>query len=164
MTTVRVPWSTVRRLVLEEESEVEPECVVAVRSVIPDGSGQEAEVGLALAAELLDIYRYRYQSIEALRVNRYGWSGFFSALEAATGRVGLLAIRHSGWRFTILLNEKLDAPLACLCRPPLPDEPEANVAGTLPSPVIRSWDIHGMILEDTAGGHAESPGKSGGAQ
>jgi hypothetical protein len=110
--------------------------------VIPDGSGQEAEVGLALAAELLEIYRYRYQSIEAFRVNRYGWSGFFSALEAATGRVGLLAIRHSGWRFTILLNEKLDAALACLCRQPLPDEPETNVAGTLWSPVIRPRGIY----------------------
>ena len=130
MTTVRVPWSTVRRLVLEKGSGVEPECVEAVRSVIPDGSGQEAEVGLALAANLLDIYRYRYQSIEAFRVNRYGWSGFSSGLEAATGRVGLLAIRHSGWRFTILLNEKLDAALACLCRPPLPDEPEMTSAET----------------------------------
>ena len=142
MTTARVPWSTVRRLMVEKGAGVEPECVAAVRSVIPDGSVQETEVGLALAAELLDIYRYRYQSIEAFRVNQYGWPGFFSALEAATGRVGFLAIRHSGWRFTILLNEKLDAPLACLCRPPLPDEPEANVAGTLRSPVIRPHGIY----------------------
>jgi hypothetical protein len=142
MTTVRVPWSTVRRLVLEKGSGVEPECVEAVRSVIPDGSGQEAEVGLALAANLLDIYRYRYQSIEAFRVNRYGWSGFFSGLEAATGRVGLLAIRHSGWRFTILLNEKLDAALACLCRPPLPDEPEMTSAESLRSHVARPRGIY----------------------
>jgi hypothetical protein len=81
-----------------------------------------AEVGFPLAANLLDIYRYRYQSIEAFRVRRNGWSGFFSALKAATGRVGLLAIRYSGWRFTILLNENLDAALACLCRQPSPDE------------------------------------------
>lgn len=72
----------------QKGSGVEPECVEAVRSVVQDGSEQEAEVGLALAAKLLDIYRYRYQSIEAFRVNRYGWSGFFSALEAATGQVG----------------------------------------------------------------------------
>jgi hypothetical protein len=120
MTMVRVPWSRVRRLVLGETSKVEPACREAVRSVIPDDSVQEADVGFPLAAELLDIYRYRYryQSIEGFRVNRYGWPGFFSALEAATGRVGLLIVRCSGWRFTILLNEKLDSALACLCRPP----------------------------------------------
>jgi hypothetical protein len=118
MAMARMPWSTVKHLVLAEGSRVEPDCVEAVRSIIPDGSAEEAEVGFPLAAELLDIYRYRYQSIEEFRVNRYGWRGFFSALEAAAGRVGLLAIRHSGWRFIILLNENLDAALACLCRPP----------------------------------------------
>jgi hypothetical protein len=132
----------VRRLILEKGSGVEPECVAAVRSVIPAGSVQEAEVGLAPAANLLDIYRYRYQSIEAFRVNRYGWSGFFSGLEAATGRVGLLAIRHFGWRFTILLNEKLDVALACLCRPPLPDEPEMTSAESLRSHVTRPRGIY----------------------
>jgi hypothetical protein len=118
----RVPWSTVRHLVLKEGSGLEPECVEAIRLAIPDGSAQVAEIGFPLAANLLDIYQYRYQSIEAFRVRRYGWSGFFSALTGADGRVGLLAIRCSGWRFTILLNENLDAALACLCRSPSPDE------------------------------------------
>ena len=118
MTMTRVTWSTVKRLVVAEGSQVEPRCVEAVRSVIPDGSPEEAEVGFPLATELLDIYRYRYQSIEEFRTNRYGWPGFFSALEAAAGRVGLLAISWSGWKFTILLNENLDAALACLCRAP----------------------------------------------
>ena len=118
MAMVRVSWSRVRCLVLGEASEVEPACRQAVRSVVPDGSVQETDVGFPLAAEVLDIYRYRYESIEAFRVNRYGWPGFFSVLETATGRVGLLAIRCSGWRFTILLNEKLDNALTCLCRPP----------------------------------------------
>src|SRR5262249_17049157 len=119
MTMTRMPWSTVRRLMLEEGSGVEPECADAVRSVIPDDPTQQADVGRGLAAGLLDIYRCRRQSVEEFRVNRYGWPGFFSALEAAvSGRVGLLAIRHSGWSFIILLNENLDAALACLCRPP----------------------------------------------
>ncbi len=82
LTMVRVPWSSVRHLVLDECLGIEPECAEAVRSVIPDDSAQEAEVGFPLAAELLDIYRYRYQSIEAFRVSRYGRPGFFSALEA----------------------------------------------------------------------------------
>ena len=114
----RVPWSTMKRLVLAEGSRVEPECAAAVSSAIPDASAQEAEVGLALAASLLDIYRHRYRSIEAFRISRYGWPGFFSALEAAPGRIGLSAIRSSGWRFTILLNDNLDTALACLYRPP----------------------------------------------
>jgi len=118
MVTMHVPWSAVRSLLLEEGSGVESECVAAVRSVIPDDSAREAEVGFPLAADLLGVYRHRYQSVEGFRVNRYGWSGFFSALEAATGRVGLLAIRHSGWRFTILIDERIDTALACLCRPP----------------------------------------------
>ena len=122
MTMALVPWSTVRHLVFKEGSGLEPECVEAIRLAIPDGSAQVAEVGFPLAADLLDIYRYRYQSIEAFRVRRYGWSGFFSALKAATGRAGLLAIKYSDWRFTILLNENLDAALACLCRPSSPDE------------------------------------------
>ena len=122
VTMARVPWSTVRHLVLKEGSGLEPECVEAIRLAIPDGSAQVAEIGFPLAANLLDIYQYRYQSIEAFRVRRYGWSGFFSALTGADGRVGLLAIRCSGWRFTILLNENLDAALACLCRSPSPDE------------------------------------------
>lgn len=116
--TMAVPWSTVRRLVLEEGSGLEPEYVESIRLAIPDDSIQVAEVGFPMAADLLDIYRYRYQSIEPFRIRRYGWSGFFSALEVASGRVGLLAIRCSGWRFTILLNENLDAAFACLCRPP----------------------------------------------
>jgi hypothetical protein len=118
MAMVRVSWSRARCLVLGKSSEVEPACRQPVRAVIPDDSAQETDIGLPLAAELLDIYRYRYESIEAFRVNRYGWPEFFAALETATGRVGLLAIRCSGWRFTILLNEKLDNALACLCRPP----------------------------------------------
>src|SRR5689334_13954615 len=108
MTMTRVSWSRARHLVLGEASGVEPACRQAVRSVIPDNSGQAADVGWPLAAELLDIYRYRYESIEAFRVNQYGWPGFFSALEVATGRVGLVAIRCSGWRFIILLNEEMD--------------------------------------------------------
>jgi hypothetical protein len=65
-----VPWSTVRHLVLREGSGLEPECVEAIRLAIPDGSAQVAEVGFPLAVRLLDIYRYRYQSIEAFRVRR----------------------------------------------------------------------------------------------
>ena len=126
MTMARVPWSRVRRLVPGETSKVGPACVEAVRSAIPDDSLQEADVGFPLAVELLDIYRY--QSIEAFRVNQYGWPEFFAALEAATGRVGLLAVRCSGWRFTILLDEKLDSALACLCRPPSPDEGQRGPA------------------------------------
>jgi hypothetical protein len=114
----RVEWSTVKRLMLAEGSHVEPECVKAIRLAIPEGWAEEAEVGFPLAADLLDVYRYRYQSIEEFRVNRYGWRGFFSALETTVGRVGLLTIRCSGWRFIIILNENLDVALACLCRPP----------------------------------------------
>jgi hypothetical protein len=128
MTMARVPWSRVRRLVLGETSKVGPACVEAVRSIIPDDSLQEADVGFPLAVELLDIYRYRYQSIEAFRVKQYGWPEFFAALEAATGLVGLLAVRCSGWRFTILLDEKLDSALACLYRPPSPDEGQGRPA------------------------------------
>lgn len=90
----------------------------AVRSVIPDGSAHQAEVGFPLSIELLGIYRYCYRSIEGLRVSRFGWRGFFLTLESTSGRVGLLAVRCSGWRFTILLDECLDAALACLCGPP----------------------------------------------
>jgi hypothetical protein len=76
MTTAYVTWSTVKRLVLEEGSQVEPQCAEAGRAVFPDGSTQEAEVGFPLAANLLDIYRYRYQSIEEFRGSRHGWPGF----------------------------------------------------------------------------------------
>jgi hypothetical protein len=124
MTTTYVAWSSVKSLVLAEGSRVEPKCKEAVRSAIPDKSTQQAEVGFPMATELLDIYRFRYQSIEGLRTSRYGWRGFFSALETTPGRVGLLAVRCSGWRFTILLNERMDAALACLCGPP---SPEPNV-------------------------------------
>jgi hypothetical protein len=120
MTTAYVTWSTVKRLMLKEGSQVEPECAEAARAVIPDGSAQQVEVGFPLAADLLDIYRYRYQSIEAFRVNRHGWPGFFLALETAAGRVGLLAIRCSGWRFIVVTDENLHAALACLYRPPSP--------------------------------------------
>ena len=57
MTTTYVAWSTVKRLMLREGSQIEPECAEAVRAVIPDGSAQQAEVGFPLAANLLDIYR-----------------------------------------------------------------------------------------------------------
>jgi hypothetical protein len=90
----------------------------AVRSVIPDDSTREAEVGFPTAAELLDVYRYRYQNIDAFRTGRYGWNGFFSALDGSHERVGLLGINCSGWRFTIVVNDNMDAALACLCRPP----------------------------------------------
>src|SRR6266550_1384408 len=82
MTTAYVTWSTVKRLLLGEKSKIEPECADAIRAVIPDDSARQAEVGFPLAANLLDIYRYRYQSIEEFRVSRHGWPGFFSALEA----------------------------------------------------------------------------------
>ncbi|SRR6266567_4604375 len=118
MTTAYVTWSTVKRLLLGEKSKIEPECADAIRAVIPDDSARQAEVGFPLAANLLDIYRYRYQSIEEFRVSRHGWPGFFSALEATTGRVGLLMVRCSGWRFIVLTDENLDAALACLYRPP----------------------------------------------
>lgn len=129
MPAAYMTWTTIKRLVLEEGSQVEPDCAEAVRSVIPDGSAEQAEIGFGLAANLLDIYRYRYQSIEEFRINRYGWHGFFSALEFASGRVGLLIIRCSGWRFTILLNENLDAALACLCRPPSPQPTVETMIG-----------------------------------
>jgi hypothetical protein len=132
MTMTRMTWSTLRRLVLADGSRVEPECVEAVRVAIPDDPAEEVNVGIGPAAELLDVYRYRYQSIEAFRVNNYGWPGFFSALEAATGRIGLLAIRSSGWRFIVLLSEDLDVALACLCRPPSPDKQPAELASTGP--------------------------------
>ena len=120
MTTAYVAWSTVKRLMLQEGSQIEPECAEAVRAVIPDGSAQQAEAGFPLAANLLDIYRYRHQSIEAFRVSRHGWPGFFLALESAAGRVGLLTIRCSDWRFIVLTDENLNAALACLYRPPSP--------------------------------------------
>lgn len=120
MTAAYVAWSAVKHLMLQEGSPVEPECAEAVRAVIPDGSAQQAAVGFPLAADLLDIYRYRYQSIEAFRVNKHGWPRFFLALETATGRVGLLTIRCSDWRFIVLTDENLDAALACLYRPPSP--------------------------------------------
>jgi hypothetical protein len=114
MTMARVTWSAVKGMMLEEGSPIEPECMDAIRSVIPDGSAEEADVGFPLAAEVLDIYRYRYESIEAFRVNKRGFDGFFAALEAAAGRVGILAIRPPGWSFIILVNENVDAALACL--------------------------------------------------
>jgi hypothetical protein len=122
MTMARVTWSAVKVMMLEEGSPIEPECMDAIRLVIPDGSAEEADVGFPLAAELLDLYRYRYESIEDFRVNRRGFDGFFAALEAVAGRVGILSLRRSGWSFIILVNENLDAALACLWRPSLPKQ------------------------------------------
>jgi hypothetical protein len=81
MTTAHVTWSTVKRLMLQQGPQIEPECAEAVKAVIPDGSARHAEVGFPLAASLLDIYQYRYQSIEAFRVSRHGWPGFFPGPE-----------------------------------------------------------------------------------
>lgn len=111
-------WGAVRHLVIADESQVDSDCKDAVMSVIPGDSVREVEVGFPLAGDLLNVYRYRYQSIDAFRRNRSGWNGFFSALESCQGRIGLLSIGHSGWRFIILLSEDLDTALACLCRPP----------------------------------------------
>lgn len=120
MSTGSITWADVRRLVLAKGTRLEPECVEAARSVIPNDSTREAEVGFPLAAELLDVYQYRYQYIDEFRTGRYGWKGFFSALDRNDGRVGLLGINCSGWRFTIVTTDNLDTALACLCRPPSP--------------------------------------------
>jgi hypothetical protein len=134
MTTAYVTWSAVKRLMLQEGSQVEPECAEAVRAVIPDGSARQAEVGFPLAASLLDIYRYRYQSIEAFKVSRHGWPGFFLALETATGRVGLLAIRCSDWRFIVLTDENLHAALPACTGHHLPDRGGSQIRKPLPPP------------------------------
>jgi hypothetical protein len=111
-------WADVRRLVLAKGALVNPECAEAVRSVIPEDSTRQVEVGFPAATELLDIYRYRYQHIDEFRTSRYGWKEFFASLDRSEGRVGLLGINWSGWRFTIILSDNLDTVLACLCRPP----------------------------------------------
>lgn len=118
MSTGSITWADVRRLVLTGGTRLAPECVEAVRSVIPDDSAREAEVGFPLAAELLGIYQHRYRAIDEFRTNRFGWEGFFSALDSSEGRVGLLGINHLGWRFAIIVTDNMDTALACLCRPP----------------------------------------------
>lgn len=112
-------WAAVRRLVLEDESQVDLDCKDAVRLIIPSDSAQEVEVEFPRAEELLNVYRSRYRSIDQFRTNRSGWDGFFSTLENCQGRIGLLSISHSGWRFILLLDESLNTARACLCRPPV---------------------------------------------
>jgi hypothetical protein len=90
----------------------------AVRSAIPDHAISEVEIGFPLAADLLGIYRHRYQSIDEFRESRYGWDIFFSVLENRQGRIGLVGINCAGWRFVILVSEDLKTALACLRRPP----------------------------------------------
>ena len=117
MMTVAV--STVKQLLLDGESRVGLACANVVRSVIPDGLEQEVDVGFPLAFDLLGIYRYRCDGIEGFRESRHGWKTFFSVLETTDGRIGLLAMRYSDWRFTVLVDEDLSKARACLYRPPL---------------------------------------------
>ena len=112
--------STVRRLVLAAHSQVEPACAESVRSAIPEDADREVDVGFPLATEMLGVYRYRYRYIDEFRENRDGWDEFFSALERSQGRIGLLGVNCSGWRFIILLSDDMETALACLCGSPSP--------------------------------------------
>jgi hypothetical protein len=117
MTSIGV--STVRQLLLDGESRLGSTCTDVVRSVIPDGLEREVDVGFPMAFQLLEIYRYRREGIEGFRASKHGWETFFSVLEGTDGRIGLLAIRYSGWRFTVLVDEDLSKACACLYGPPL---------------------------------------------
>lgn len=79
-------------------------------------SDSVVEVTFPPAKEVLDIYRYRYDSIDEVRDSRIGWGLFFSALEDSVGRVGLLSVRASELGAIVLVDETVELVLAALIK------------------------------------------------
>lgn len=97
----------------------------AVLDTALGGLERTVAVGMGPAVNLVPTYRGRYNTIKEFRDNRFGWNGFFQALDESRGSVGLFAVRGGGWRMLLLLNEPCDSVIASLVRPPgLEDWPE----------------------------------------
>ncbi|MFI0900290.1 hypothetical protein [Streptomyces sp. NPDC020983] len=97
----------------------------AVLEAVLEGLEQTIALGMGPAANLVPTYRGRYDAIKEFRENRFGWNGFFQALDESSGSVGMHAVRGGEWRMLLLLNESCDSVIASLVRPPgLEDWPE----------------------------------------
>lgn len=83
---------------------------------LASNSDSVVEVTFPPAKEVLDIYRYRYDSLDEDRESRVGWETFFAALEDSDGRVGLLSVRAGELGAIVLVNESMELVLAALIR------------------------------------------------
>ena len=116
--TVSVPLNRLRGLLLDPRANLSSEVVDAVEAALASDVSGNVLVGFPMAHELVQINRHRCASIEGFEVSRFGWEGFFEALEGRDGVVGLVSIVSNGWRLMAVFDDVVSRALACVCRPP----------------------------------------------
>ena len=103
-----------RDLLVNPTSLASPDCIETAITALPEQMTGTVEVKVGPAAELLDVYTYRYNSVEGFRDAKTGWDQFLGILRRNTGRIGLAALSAGDQKFIILLDEELRRVLACL--------------------------------------------------
>ncbi|MFI5792645.1 hypothetical protein [Streptomyces sp. NPDC051677] len=116
MTVQSIARRRVAQLIAQAGVDAPAQIVEQLTQALFSDPDADIEVTFPHASELLEIYRYRFESLPEFRESRVGWNSLFRALSQAEGRVGLLSIISDPWRVIAILDESAESVLACLIR------------------------------------------------
>ncbi|MER5429826.1 hypothetical protein [Streptomyces sp. NPDC002588] len=126
MTVQSITRRRVAQLIAQAGVDAPAQIVEQLTQALFGDPDADIEVTLPHASELLEIYRYRFESLPKFRKSRVGWNSLFHALSRAEGRVGLLSIITGPWRVIAILDGAAESVLACLIRDPSQDAGSAK--------------------------------------